>query len=222
MLFSRKRTQSFHLTLHIAGSQLEQVDSFKYLGILLSSNLSWSHHITTIVSKVKRLIGMMYRNFSKHTSAAVMLQIYKSVIRPHLEYACQVWDPHLLKDIQLLEGTHKFALKVCTGNWSSDYTELLNITKVPSLKNRRTYLKLCTLFRISHGINHFPPHLSYRSNSSRHTHSLTLFQPRGITNAYQFSFIPDTIHSWNLLPYDILSCDSVSSFKLALSHYLFL
>ena len=38
--------------------------------------------------------------------------IYQSLIRPHLEYACSVWDPHLKKDIERLEGVQKFGMKV--------------------------------------------------------------------------------------------------------------
>ena len=101
MLFSRKKTRSFYLSPYLAGSQLEQVDSFKYLdnySVILVGVLTLPQLPHLISSNVANLL-------------------YKSVIRPHLEYACQVWDPHLLKDyIQLLEGTQKFVLKVCIGN----------------------------------------------------------------------------------------------------------
>ena len=36
--------------------------------------------------------------------------LYKAFIRPNLEYACQVWDPHLKKDIAALESVQKFKL----------------------------------------------------------------------------------------------------------------
>ena len=36
-----------------------------------------------------------------------MLTLYKAFVRPHLEYAPQVWDPHLIKDVELLERTQK-------------------------------------------------------------------------------------------------------------------
>ena len=84
---------------------------------------------------------MMYRRFF-HCDPQLMLRLYKAFLRPHLEYAPQVWDPHLVKDIQLLEKSQKFALRVCTRNWSATYTELLNSTHVPSLSDRR---KITTL-----------------------------------------------------------------------------
>ena len=36
-----------------------------------------------------------------------------SLVRPQTEYACAVWDPHLSKDVQALEGMQKFGLRVC-------------------------------------------------------------------------------------------------------------
>ena len=58
------------------------------------------------------MIGMLYRRFYKWSSSNALLQLYLSLIRPHLEYAAQVWSPHQLKDIQKLEAVQKFALKV--------------------------------------------------------------------------------------------------------------
>ena len=41
-------------------------------------------------------------------------QLYLSLVQPHLEYACQVWDPHLLKGTNALEKVQKFACKLAT------------------------------------------------------------------------------------------------------------
>ena len=51
-----------------------------------------------------------------------------------------------------------------------------------------------------------------------HSFTYTLTNLEASQYSYQFSFLPNTIHSWNLLSYDILSCGSVWSFILALSH----
>ena len=77
-----------------------------------------------------------------------ILQLYKAFIRPRFEYAPQVWDPHLVKDTQLLEKSQKFALRVCARNWSATYTELLDSTNVPSFSERRKIAKLCQLYKL--------------------------------------------------------------------------
>ena len=50
---------------------------------------------------------------------------------------------HIIRDtFNSLEKVQKFALKVCTGKWNTDYDSLLNFCKLPSLVSRRHYLKL--------------------------------------------------------------------------------
>ena len=57
-----------------------------------------------------------------------------------LEYASQVWDPYLQKDIKLLEGVQKFALRVCTKNYDNSYEDLLDTFQLPELSTRRLNL----------------------------------------------------------------------------------
>ena len=85
-----------------AGTPLKQVNSVKYLGVVLTSNLSWSEHITQVNSKARKLIGLLYRRFH-NCNSDILTKLYKAFIRPHLEYAPHVWDPYLVKDIQQLE-----------------------------------------------------------------------------------------------------------------------
>ena len=56
---------------------------------------------------------MLYCQFYPQANERTLHQLYISTVRPHLEYAAPVWDPHLRKDQDLLENTRKFAFKVC-------------------------------------------------------------------------------------------------------------
>ena len=47
--------------LLLNGLQLETVPSFKYLGVLISSDLSWSQHIESVCSKARKILGLIYR-----------------------------------------------------------------------------------------------------------------------------------------------------------------
>ncbi len=103
MHVSRKRTPCTPTTpLHLNNSPLKTVTTFKYLGVLISSNLQWSTHIEGICSKARKIIGLLYRHFYQHSNPTTLLHLYLSLVRPHTEYAAQVWDPHLAKDILLL------------------------------------------------------------------------------------------------------------------------
>ena len=61
MLISRKRRPRQPLSLSLGGSDSapEQVQSFKYLGVLISSSLSWSPHIDTVCTKARKLLGLL-------------------------------------------------------------------------------------------------------------------------------------------------------------------
>ena len=54
-----------------------------------------------------------------------------------------LWDPHLEKDIEKLESVQKLACKICTKNWSGSYSDLRHILGLPTIRDRRVFLKLC-------------------------------------------------------------------------------
>ena len=117
MIISRKRspiTPANFLQLH--DIPLQQVDCYKYLGLLLTSNLTWSTHINSICLKAKRILGLLYRRFYANTNQETLKQLYLSHVRLHLDYACQVWDPHLVKDKQTLENIQKFGCRLLHTN----------------------------------------------------------------------------------------------------------
>ena len=94
MLISRKRSCSFEsVSLLLNGSALEKVNSFKYLGVTISNNLTWSNHIDIVCSKARRTLGLIYRCFYANCNPDTLLKLYLSLVRPRLEYACPVWSP---------------------------------------------------------------------------------------------------------------------------------
>ena len=87
MFISRKKSKTLpppQLTLN--GTILNRVNNYKYLGITLTSDLSWLPHISNCCNKTRRLIGLLYRQFQQHASSPTLLRLYISFIRPHLEY----------------------------------------------------------------------------------------------------------------------------------------
>ena len=80
--------------LYLNGQVIVEVKKYKYLGVHLSSDLKWDTHITTICHKSKKLLGLMYRRFYTTVDPIFLCRLYLSLVRPILEYACQVWDPY--------------------------------------------------------------------------------------------------------------------------------
>ena len=95
MIISRKKRPNLpSCNLKLNNIPLEEVDEYKYLGVWLTSDLSWSKHIEYICSKARKKIGALYRQYYKYASCETMLKIYLTCIRPDLEYAVQVWSPY--------------------------------------------------------------------------------------------------------------------------------
>ena len=116
MFISRKRSCVIPPPIIFVGDYpLAKVSSVRYLGVQINSDLSWSTHIANLCNKARRLIGFLYRRFYKNADAKTLLQLYKTFIRPRLEYCCIVWDPHLAKDTEALEK----GLEV----WTADVSE---------------------------------------------------------------------------------------------------
>ena len=85
--------------------------------------LGWPHWTYML-----RLVGMLYRQFYAWADTSTMLRIYVTCICPHLEYACQLWDPYTTK---------KFACKVCLKQWDMNYESMLEQLDLTPLSRRK-------------------------------------------------------------------------------------
>ena len=145
-----------------------------------------------------------------------MLKVYLSCIRPDLEYAIPAWDPHQQGLINSLEAVQKFAIRVCTKQWSSNYSVLLNAYGVPSLRKRRLILKLSYLYNILNGRYSLPKPSPVETRTTNHftrSHRHTLIVPRAHTNSYFYSFFCDTPRTWNTLPSHVVESSNADIFK---------
>ena len=220
MILSRKKQPIIpNSPLLINNCCLERVNSYKHLGVWITSTLNWSTHISEICTRARRQAGIIYHKFYGHASNSTLLQLYLTFVRPHLEYAALVWDPHQQGLSDSLERVQKFELRMCMRDWNADYATLLQSSNLPTLASRRHYLKLCFLYQVIQGQFDIPGApvvwrnlpLNLRNNST-----FLLLRPVTHSNAHQFSFFPHTIDLWNSLPPPVHSCDSLYSFKRSL------
>lgn len=74
------------------------------LGVLFTPNLKLSEHISKITRKANSVVSIIKRSFSC-LGKAMFCTLRVSLFRPHLEYASQVWNPHLIRDIAIYTGS---------------------------------------------------------------------------------------------------------------------
>ena len=86
-----------------------------------------------------RVLGFITRNF-RCKNNELILQLYKSLVLPHLEYAVQFWSPHLRRDIDKIEKTQRSATKMIPeirNQWYHRYRQRIQDFDLISLVQRK-------------------------------------------------------------------------------------
>ena len=83
---------------YIHDTELLTVKDAKYLGVTVSSDLSWNKHVDKTVKKATTSLNFLKRNL-QGCPTGVKDQCYKSLVRPILEYSSCVWDPHTQRNV---------------------------------------------------------------------------------------------------------------------------
>ena len=104
-----------HLTIN--GEQLCYDEGFKFLGVYLDSKLNMNQHIQYLRARAMKRLPLLKCLAGRGCGAdrTVLLKIYKSLIRPILEYACQVLDGPANKSVESLESVQNTCLRIATG-----------------------------------------------------------------------------------------------------------
>jgi len=100
-----------------------------------------------VYNKVIRILGMINRTI-KYKERKIMVRLYKSLVRPHLEYCVSAWSPHCLKDKELLERVqHRFTC-MFKDLRQRNYGERLKSLNFWTLEERRNRQDLNEVFKM--------------------------------------------------------------------------
>ena len=178
------------------------MDNIKYLGVTISKDLKWNTHVSNVCTKANRTLGFLRRNLSS-CPQNIKETAYKGLVRPVLEYASPVWDPHGIVVQEELEKVQNRAARFVTGNYNFEtgsMTIVLEQLGWESLHKRRKGSKLILLFKGLKGRASIPcDDLQPPNRRSRNQHPMAFQVPYAITDIYKYSFFPDTIRDWNAL-----------------------
>lgn len=203
---------------------LPYCNSFKYLGVTVSSDLKFKSHINNISTKASNTLNFVRRNLY-FCNQEYKTKAYTSLVRPILEYASPAWDPHSDVDIYCLKKVQNRASRFVsnTYGYNTSVTALQKKLGWPSLEERRKVARLCEFFKIVKGTSPVPANdlskLNRLSRSSSDGLNFAIMYSR--TNIRKFSFFPRTIVDWNLLPYNIKSLTSIDSFHSSVTQHIF-
>jgi len=87
----------------LGGTKLERVAVEKDLGIWISHDLSWNHHVEIISSRAEKMPNLLHRTCKDMTDIRTKKFLYITWVRSRLEYASVVWSPNTKRNINSLE-----------------------------------------------------------------------------------------------------------------------
>ena len=220
---TRKRNPYLHqYTLN--GQELESVKSHPYLGVELTQSLNWNNHINNITTKANRSLGFIKRNL-KRCPEQIKDQAYKSLVRPHVEYASSVWSPHQKYQVDKLEKVQRKAARFVKNCWIREegvMTNMLSDLKWDSLQTRREKARLVMFYRVTHGLVDIPlpkDLLPMPCKITRNFHPKKYRPLACNTNYYMGTFFPSTVNIWNTLPAATLDQPNIAKFKDELDRF---
>jgi hypothetical protein len=210
----KRKPVSTSYTLH--GEVLQQVDKAKYLGVELTKDLHWGAHIQAITAKANKTSAFVYRNL-RGCPHPVQNQCYKGLVRPVLEYAAPIWDPHQQHLSDSLEMVQRRSARRILHDFrpTTSASGLVSGLNLDPLKLRRTSAKATMMYKIMGGlIDLAPPDgpLTAAPRTSR-GHAAKLLVPHSRTDSHRFSFFPSAVRLWNSLPPEAPLASSPEAFR---------
>ena len=180
-------------------------------------------HIENTIGKANRSLGFIRRNLYS-CPENVKSQANLTLVRPCLEYALSVWDPHTQKHCHDIEGVQRRAARFVKNRYEREpgtVTSLLNDLHWPSLELRRKIAQLTTVYkRVNNKIRvNILEYIARPTRVIRSYHSSKFINIGCSSNTYKYNFFTWTLKEWNSLPPFLLDQTSVEAFKSALTNY---
>ena len=125
-----------NLEYFMSGLKLNDALEEKDLGVIVDTSLCFESHMNNMVKKANRMVGMI-THYISHKTSYVMVPLFKSLVRPILEYGNVVWAPRFKKHIDHIEGVQRRFTRRIIGLSDLECNDRLKSLKLPSLEYRR-------------------------------------------------------------------------------------
>jgi hypothetical protein len=138
--FTKARVKE-RIRYYIGDRLSPEANSFKYLGIIICSDLNWADHVNYTLRKAWKALHFIMRILKKGNNNTKRLA-YTALVRPILEYGAVCWDPHGECQVSALNRVQNRAAK---------FAHNTNETGWETLAQRRRTARICALFKAHTG-----------------------------------------------------------------------
>ena len=162
MMFSEEKCKVMHIgrgnkefVYTMNGKQLQVISNEKDLGEMMTNDLKSSEQCIQAYNRASRMLGMLGRTIVSR-SPEILVKLYKSIVRPHLEYCTPAWSPHYKKDKELLEKVQHRFTRMFRHLKDRDYSYRLQQLGLWTLEERRNRSDLLEVFKMAKGLSATP------------------------------------------------------------------
>src|SRR5215469_16679454 len=199
---------------------LKESNEERDLGVIVSNSLKVAEQCRVAAALANKILGMIKRTIV-YKNKLVILNLYKALVRPKLEYCIQVWSPYLQKDINVLERVQKRATKMIPECRGLSYEERLNICGLTTLRKCRLRGDLIETFKLLKGFDKMDCKRFFKMSSviSTRGHNMKLGKKFSRTGTRKNFFSQRVIDGWNKLPQEVVDPETVNQFKNRLDKF---
>jgi hypothetical protein len=229
MHFGKKNKENMYTMELGTGEQPHRIEKSlveRDLGLMLSSDLKWVTQVEKATKAAKAIVAQIKNSFSYFDAELVRL-LYVSLVRPHLEFAVPVWNPHLKGDIEELENIQHRATRLLPSLKKVEYKERLRKLRLTTLETRRKRGDLIQFYKIVNGLDHIkwkkgPEKIVQGDKNGPAARNLRKGgicfrrEPANICTSRNEFFLNRVIPFWNELPQKVREAKTLNCFKAGL------
>ena len=238
MVFNELKCKVMHLgrnnpkTVYtMNGVALSETEEERDLGVIVSGTFKPSVQCEMAAKKANQVLGLINRSFHYRTKDT-LVPLFKSLVRPKLEFSAAAWNPYLEKDIECLEKVQRRLIRSLSNVRGATYEEKLRDAGLTSLRDRRERGDLIETFKTLNGFNNVKKHNWFEIPEQQARHAtrsttavgndgeienrISLNRERAKTELRNHSFRFRAARAWNELPDNVRNAKTVNGFKNAL------
>ena len=203
-----------HNTYKLGNQQLKSSVNEKDLGVIVDSTGKFSEQCRIAVNNANSTLGIIRRHV-KSRKKNIIVRLYKSLVRPKLEYCVQVWSPHLRKDIDSMERVQRRATKMITECKNVNYESRLNKVNLIHLEKRRERGDLIQVYKLIKGFDKidYRQFFELAGNFRTRGHRFRIVKVRSRLDIRSKFFSQRVVNVWNEPPVNVVEAETVNSFK---------
>jgi hypothetical protein len=199
----------YKLTDQVLSKTTEEKD----LGVFFSENFKPSFNCNKASKSANKIVGMIRRNIDCKSAEGMMI-LYKTLVRPILDYCIPVWRPHTVKDMTKLEKVQKRFTKMIDGFKGKSYEQRLSKLGITSLADRYYRADLIQVYKVLNDCEKvFPDNFLELCDRAGRKNSRKLFKRRSKLDLGKYSFTSRVVDLWNDLPDAVVRSADVNAFK---------